>query len=344
MVDSKSNRRRLASDERSGRYARRGYRNAYRNYLRLHWQWLLIGALVFLGITAVVALVVRGQLLRGIVIGFGVAGTIGALSHFVVISSGAAPLMMGELAEQWTAQELRHLIESGWRVINHFPLLNEDVDHLVIGTAGIFVIETKWSGLRWQSSYGDRDVDRAVRQAQRAADKLSSTAMYRQLTLPPPNAKVVLWGAGAASLADRLSRQDVIAGSELRSRLEAFGLVKAQLSVGQVESAWQALSNEALARDAAELEADPIPASIHEMALMAAAILVSGLTAFFGSAGLMTAPIALWGRGLAIAALGAAAHPLRHWPRLRLGVTAWQAGAAAALLLVGAVAGDQILR
>ena len=68
---------------------------------------------MFLGCTAIMATFVRGDLLRGVVIGFGVAGTIGLLGNFVVVSSGAAPLMMGELAEQWTARELRPLLRRG---------------------------------------------------------------------------------------------------------------------------------------------------------------------------------------------------------------------------------------
>jgi hypothetical protein len=298
---------------------------------------------MLLAVTAGLAIVVRGELLRGIVIGLGVAGTIGALSHFVVIASGAGPLMMGELAEQWTAQEVRPLLQRGWHVINHFPLPRSDVDHLVMGTAGVFAVETKWSGLSWESVYARRDVDRAVWQAQRAAEELRNTDVYRALGLPPPRPLVVLWGAGAAELAEQLDRSDVLSGSELRDRLERFGLVKASLTIDQTNGAWRALSEHVSRQDKVEL-AEPIPPSVQAMVWRITGGLASGLVSFFLSAEIMTANTALWVRAGAIAVLGIVVHPTRRWPQLRIAATGWQAGVVATLAFVAAVAGDQILR
>lgn len=146
-------RRQLASDERAGRYARRRYREAYRSYLLLHWKLPCVGAGLMVGATAIVAVIVHGALLRGIVIGFGLTASIAALAHFVVLASGAGPLIMGELAEQWTARELRRLPGGGWKVVNHFGLARGDIDHVVVGSPGVFVIETKWSALSWTDDW-----------------------------------------------------------------------------------------------------------------------------------------------------------------------------------------------
>jgi hypothetical protein len=68
--------------------------------------------------------------------------------------TGTASTMMGDTAEQWTAQELRPLSKDGWRLINHFGLTSDDIDHLLIGPGGVFVLETKWSSTDWQSAAG----------------------------------------------------------------------------------------------------------------------------------------------------------------------------------------------
>ena len=91
-------------------------------------------------------------------------------------------------------------------MVNHYGLSRSDVDHLLVGTAGIFALETKWSGLGWESKYAELDVDRAIWQAERAADELRRRDDYRALALPPPRPLVVLWGAGADDLAARLDR------------------------------------------------------------------------------------------------------------------------------------------
>jgi roadblock/LC7 domain-containing protein len=163
----------LASIERSGRFARRRYRQAYRAYIRSQWKVLLAGAALFLGITAVVAILVRGPLIRGLVIGCGVTATAAALTHLIVLASGAGPAMMGELAEQWTASELRRLTRIGWRVVNHFGLASGDIDHVVVGSPGVFVIETKWSASSWIENWAQADVEVALLQAGRGARRMT---------------------------------------------------------------------------------------------------------------------------------------------------------------------------
>ena len=87
--------------------------------------------------------------MRGLIVGLGVAGTAGALWLWIVEATGTAPTMMGDLGEQWTAQELRRLRRSGWQVVNHVTLTAPDIDHVLVGPGGMFAIETKWSATPW---------------------------------------------------------------------------------------------------------------------------------------------------------------------------------------------------
>ncbi len=57
---------------------------------------------------------------------------------------------MAELAEQWTAQELRPLREHGWKLVNHVGLGPGDQDHVVVGPGAVVLIETKWAALRYE--------------------------------------------------------------------------------------------------------------------------------------------------------------------------------------------------
>lgn len=97
----------------------------------------------------VAALLVPSALARGFLLGAGLAGTAGVLACWTLQVTGTAPTMMGDLAEQWTAGKLRALRRRGWRTVNHVRLRTWDIDHVLVGPAGCYSLETKWSAHPW---------------------------------------------------------------------------------------------------------------------------------------------------------------------------------------------------
>lgn len=337
-------RRKLASDERAGRFARRRYRQAYRAYLRSKWRVLLLGGALSLGLTAAVAVLVRGPLARGLVIGGGVTATAAALIHLVVMASGAGPLMMGELAEQWTAGELRRLQRSDWRVVNHFGLMVGDMDHVVIGSPGVFVIETKWSASAWTEGWAKADVEAACAQVGRGLKHMTLWENYKRLNVPAPQPIVALWGTGAADLAKALNRSDVVAGSDLLTTLETQTPNTPRLTADQRDSIWHLLSDHLERRDARETADSPMPPSLQALALRLTSGVLSGLASFAAAAYLLKTGIPLWGWFLVVFGAVSLQHPARRVVTLRPVITGSQAGLVVTALLAVAVAGAQIIR
>lgn len=341
---SRRRRRRLAADDRAGRLARLRYREAYRAYLRAQWKVLLLGGVLFLGVTAAVALVVRAPIARGLIIGFGVTATAAALTHLVVLASGSAPLMMGELAEQWTAGHLRSLQASGWRVVNHFGLRVGDIDHVVIGPPGVFVVETKWSASAWTKDWAKEDVANAERQAAENAKVMGLWENYKRLGLPAPVPLVALWGSGAADLAGSLGRTGVFAGGDVAPYLRGQELVDARLQAEQIERALRVLDDHLQKRDADEAAKSPMPESIEALAARFTACVIAGLMSFIAAGYLLKTGLPLWGWFVVLATVGALDHVLRRWHSLRSFATGSQTGLVAAAILVAAVSGSQLLR
>ena len=125
--------RRLASDTRAGVWARGKARREQRRFLKRKWRLFTGALLTWFALVAAAAAFMPGDLLRGMVIGAGaVAGPTG-IWVLVIQLTGTASTMMGDTAEQWTAQELRPLSKDGWRLINHFGLTGDDLDHLLVG-------------------------------------------------------------------------------------------------------------------------------------------------------------------------------------------------------------------
>jgi hypothetical protein len=89
-----------------------------------------------------------------------------------VLLSGAAASVMGVIAEEWTANDLRSLRRRGWRVVQGLRLrYAADVDHIAIGPAGIVVVESKWRSDEWPQVGLPQDKEsplgRAIEQAAR---------------------------------------------------------------------------------------------------------------------------------------------------------------------------------
>jgi hypothetical protein len=73
------------------------------------------------------------------VLGVLLAAVPGALWAWTVQVTGTGPVMISDQAEQWTAAELRKLRRHGWRVVNHFLLRNDDIDHVLTGPGGAYL-------------------------------------------------------------------------------------------------------------------------------------------------------------------------------------------------------------
>lgn len=275
--------RALASDARAGSWARGKARVTQRQYLRDHWRLhvgLLIGLLI---VTLVVAALMPTAFLRGLAVGALLVAGPATLWSWTLQVTGTAPVMMGDMAEQWTAGELRKLRSRGWRIVNHFLLGREDIDHVLVGPGGAYAIETKWSATSWRSDFGQARLREAVAQAKANARilRLWHPVKSRHVHVEP---MVVLWGGGVRDWSDgeRISQLDgvtVLTGHALPT-WAAVRRVPA-LNEEQISEVWRALDAQVARRDPLDELAHPVPASLE---LIAARI---GLAFLFGVIGLL---------------------------------------------------------
>ena len=176
--------------------------------------------------------------------------------------------MMGDQAEQWTASELRQLGRRGWRLVNHFALGRDDIDHVLIGPGGAYAVETKWSATSWRAEFGRRRLRDAVAQAQRNARALRLWHPLKSRDIPV-QAALVLWGLGTNKWppGERIQVIDgvtMIAGSALRAWVDQRG--DGVLGETQITDAWTAIDAQITRRDPHERLDHPLPASLAELA------------------------------------------------------------------------------
>jgi hypothetical protein len=137
-----------------------------------------------------IALLAPNELLRGALFGAVLTWWSCALWFLVVqATGGAAPRLMGADGESWTAEAVRPLRRDGWRLVNDVFLTAGNIDHVLVGPAGIVVLESKWSFSPWGDDHGRAVVsaaaDRLQKQAWRLAGGRTSTGSVDRRSCRP---------------------------------------------------------------------------------------------------------------------------------------------------------------
>lgn len=327
--------RELAGDERAGRYARTEVRRSQRDFVRRHWRFL---AGVAAGISAaggLGAIIARNSFERGLLLGSGLTAAAAAVAHLVTVLTGSAARGMGEVAEKWTAQELRPLLDHGWRLVNHVSLRgNTDIDHVLVGPGGLYVLETKWGGTAYRLTPPDTMTLGAARSVSQVAADLSR-ALPRKAAVGDALPLVVVWGTAAQQLKDEASPTAVastgagiIAGARLREWAMRRG--RSNLTTEQIEAVWSELDRYARYTD----DRDPaVPGSLGDAAMAVNSAVLAAMLTIFAIAEAGRAPhgwlVALISAGL----LAAGALFLRRGSRSRAIVGPVLTGVAASAAL-----------
>ncbi|MGN6606635.1 MAG: nuclease-related domain-containing protein [Jatrophihabitans sp.] len=167
-ISARLEQRRLAGDQRAGSWARGEAARRELAFVQRVWRVFAVMLLVAAGLITSVAFLVPAGFVRGLVVGALATAALASLCVMTMQASGSAWTRMGATAEHWTASELRPLQRSGWRLLNHY-LLGSEIDHLLIGPAGVIVVETKWSRTTYRLDGTDRLLADALTQVKRNA-------------------------------------------------------------------------------------------------------------------------------------------------------------------------------
>lgn len=104
-------------------------------------------------------LIPRSGWLSGAYWGGSLVGLLWALSWFASLD-GSLFVRAGGWAEQWTSEVLRKKARSFYQ-IDDFPLEGRNLDHVLVGSGGVFAVETKWKS-KWKDLRRSRSVSTCV--------------------------------------------------------------------------------------------------------------------------------------------------------------------------------------
>ena len=276
--------------------------------------------------------------LRWFAAGALISSTAWAAAFHVVLATGTASQMSGDLAERRTASELRRLRRRGWRIVNTVRLRRgtSDIDHVALGAGGLFAFETRWIGT---SGTNRKILDARVRDAVAQVTEAENRLRLMFLEDVPANARqrvVVLWGPGSETWDEPVAVGGavVLNGRELRTWLDRQPTNL--LSPAAVERCWVKLVDTVERRDRNTVELEGTgPKGLGEHVARLFGLALATVLGFGGSRGSiqpqaarsgsprrLRGPVLRWNRGSA-ASQARAVQPLldrrrcvREWPAI----------------------------
>lgn len=271
--------RELSSSARAGAWARRRARDRQYRFARRNWH-VLGGVVILMGLSLIPGLMLLPRGYQEFFAGVALTSAVAICVHLVVVVSGSTHLMMGDLGEQWSSEELSGLRRAGWRLVNGVRFRpSADIDHVLIGPAGVVVVETKWGSADWASPRQSGRIADAVEQASRCARDVR-LFLRPDIGSAPVRPAVVLWPSE-----ERVTKHDVdgvvvVPGLLLRGWV--LGLPTGVLDSATVDAAWRRIEAHLVRRDAEDVARDgPAPRSVTRYLLDLAQLpfgLLSGVT------------------------------------------------------------------
>jgi len=306
----------LASDQRTGVYARRKLRDRQRRWLASHWP-LIVAAAVLSATAALFIYYFVWPPVAPYLIGGFVSSAAWWTYTVMLRTGGITPQLSGIAAEQWTADSLRPLRRSGWILVNHVMLEYVDVDHVLLGPGGFFAIETKY---RSDLAEATPHIGSMIAQSRKSAAGVASRLRTHPSSV---RALVVAWGPGANTELPEVVERDgvtLLSGSQLRHFLDALPAV---VNSDDVLTASASLDDYVRSRDKGEAAASGgAPRTFGQLYWDATAVAASVLATLWLIATLLTVkPAFIWSI-VGVSALFLLAAHVRRRPRVSLRVKA----------------------
>ena len=188
---------------RPGERSRRHLRTAHREAAKKLKGPIAVLAGILVAGCLVIALLPTFPTFKAFIFGFLTASCLAMIGWMLFVSSGSYGWSLGKMGEEATAEAVVSSARrrQGWRLVNGIYFdKHGDVDHVLIGPGGVFVIESKFvtspcrvEGCRVKGVTGREPIS----QARKGASKVEKMLRYGRerfdVTVRPV---VVIWGPG----------------------------------------------------------------------------------------------------------------------------------------------------
>ncbi len=180
------------------------------------------------------------------VVGAIVVGSIWTCTSILHSIDGMANHRLGIAGEEWTTDQLRKLRRRGWLFVNHVMLEKGDIDHVVLGPAGFFSVDSKYR-TDWSGATGSLDAIAAT-----ACRQASQLQKRLQMKTPAVQPAVVVWGPRSIDVFEEPIEHAGVIFCHGRSFVSHLRALDETVSAATVEEAFAALDHYVERRDIGE--------------------------------------------------------------------------------------------
>jgi len=272
-IETNRHTKQLGSRERVGRHSRKLAWGQVKSFVRPNWKIVLVLLFLPVGGSLLLSFRMKGAE-RWIFVGaFGASGP-WLVAILIILWTGVGNTLMGLEGENYTAEVLRKFRIHGWFLVNGIKIKRTaDIDHVLIGPAGLLVIESKWSHNPWPTSGQNKTfmtgaLERAISQALR--NRMDVEWRFKKdLAGITVKAVCVLWSSEYSEsepLWFEYRGVLVIFGPALNSWLK--NLTEIALDEPGIERLLKVIEHQALSRDAYDVtQSGPPPRTIQKFIL-----------------------------------------------------------------------------
>ena len=193
---------------RPGERARRHLRTVQRRAVKKLWRPIAMFASVLVAISVGVSFLPTSMFLKGFFLGFLTLAVMVIIAWLVAVTSGSYGWSLGKMGEEITAEAVTSSARrrQGWRLVNGIYFdRHGDIDHVLIGPGGVFVIESKFMtgqcrvvGTRVVGVTGREPISQAHDGARKVEKMLKYGSGRFDVTVQPV---AVIWGPGRIKMA-----------------------------------------------------------------------------------------------------------------------------------------------
>jgi hypothetical protein len=195
------------------------------------WRVLLVGAFLS-AILVGVALILPHSAVPAWAAGLLMVITAATIARSQI--DGTYHLVAARDTERWTSKDLRKMLGRGWSVVDGIHFWHGDVDHVVVGPTGVYLVETKHT-----DSELDLSSHRGLKSAAGWVDAVRRRTRSTRLLLKSHGVDVepvvVIWGGQVRGTPCKCDGMRILHRGELAEEVDTWKERKSRLSSTQVD-------------------------------------------------------------------------------------------------------------
>jgi hypothetical protein len=216
----------------AGQFPQSRIKQRRKTFFRQNWRRILLVSALLGAILVGLALVLPHSAVPAWAAGLLMVITAATIARSQI--DGTYHLVAARDTERWTSKDLRSLLGRGWYVVDGIHFWHGDVDHVVVGPTGVYLVETKHTDSELDLTSG-RGLESAAAWIDVARRRTRSTRLLLKSHGVDIEPVIVIWGGHVRGTPCACDGMRILHRRDLAEEVVTWKERKSILSSTQVE-------------------------------------------------------------------------------------------------------------